>query len=427
MHNKILKRFFTTMVVGLIAIIIPGKVQAEETKDAVILYTNDVHCAIDDYSYLAAYAAQLETEGYEVVIIDAGDAIQGEIIGTQTEGSAVIDIMNEVGYDYAVPGNHEFDYGMDVFLDLSSDDNSNFEYLCSNFIDLRTNENVFDSYEIIELNGEKIAILGITTPETYTKSTPAYFQDENGTIIYGFSQNNFYETIQNAIDSAKAEGAQRVIAVGHLGIEGTTEGWKSTDVIANTTGIDVFIDAHSHEVIQSAVYKNQLNEEVMLSSTGTKLAYFGCLTLNEDGTEETELIVPETVNVDSSEEARGAYESVQAKIDAYNSEIAYLYESIGTSEVELTINDPDTGKRAIRTQETNMGNFVANAYRNITEADIALVNGGGIRASVAAGEVIRKDLMNVNPWNNEMCVVSATGQQIQKLLKKKDFQQIQRC
>lgn len=393
-------------------VIIASEEYVPETKDAIILYTNDVHCAMDDYAELAAYAAQLEEAGHEVLIVDAGDAIQGEQIGTLTSGSAIIDIMNEVGYDYAVPGNHEFDYGMDVFLNLASEEVSDFEYLSSNFVDLRTSENVFDPYEIVELNGEKIAILGIATPESYTKSTPAYFQDENGEVVYGFSGDNFYDTIQNAIDEAVAEGAERVIAVGHLGIDGTTEGWKSVDVIANTAGIDVFLDAHAHEEIEGDLYENKADVEVLLSSTGTKFTYFGQLTLGTDGTEQTELISPESVDVDYSENTQNAYDAVQEKVDGYNSEIAYLYEVIGTAEVELTLNDADTGEWVIRIQETNMGDFVADAYRDITGADIAFINGGGVRAAIEEGDVTRKDLMDVNPWNNEMCVVKATGQQI---------------
>ena len=393
--------------------LVPASVMAEESaQDTIILYTNDVHCAIDEYSTLAAYAAQLEADGHEVIIIDAGDHIQGEVIGTLTEGSAIIDLMNTVGYDYAVPGNHEFDYGMDVFLNLAQTE-AQFEYLSANFIDLTTDTTVFDPYEIIDLGEEQIAVVGIATPESYTKSTPTYFQDEEGNVIYGFAQDELYDTVQSAIDDAIANGADRVIAVGHLGIEGTTEGWKSTDVIANTTGIDVFLDAHAHEVIEEDLYADKNGDEVILSSTGTKFAYFGQLTLSADGvTENTELITPDSVNVESSDAAKAAYDAVQTKIDDYNAEIEYLYEVLGTAEVELTDTNPSTGEWVQRTSETNLGDFVADAYRTVSGAEIALVNSGGVRAAVEAGEVTRKDLMDVNPWNNEMCVIEATGQQI---------------
>lgn len=388
--------------------VVPGT--PEESAGAVVLYTNDVHCAIDGYSYLAAYRAQLIEDGYDVITVDIGDAIQGEAVGSLTEGADIVSLMNAVGYDFGIPGNHEFDYGMERFLTIASEE-AEYEYLSSNFVDLRTEENVFAPYRIVEMNGEDVAFVGISTPETYTKSTPTYFQDENGNFIYSFSEDTFYETIQNAVDSAVAEGADRVIALGHLGIEGTTEGWKSTDVIANTTGIDAFIDAHSHETIAGDAYANADGEMVPLTSTGTKFADFGVMTFNEDGTCTTELLAPSEVNINSSGEAAAAYQSVQAIIDECNENLAYLNEEMGTSEVELTIND-ESGTRRIRNGETNMGDFVADAYRTVTGADIALVNGGGIRASIDEGTVTRKELMDVNPWNNEMCVIYATGQQI---------------
>ena len=383
------------------------------SEGAVVLYTNDVHCAADGYSYLAAYRAQLIEDGYDVITVDVGDAIQGEAIGSTSEGAAIVDIMNTVGYDYGVPGNHEFDYGLERFLEIATGDapEAQYEYLSSNFVDLQTDETVLAPYDIVEMNGEDVAFVGISTPETYTKSTPTYFQDENGNFIYSFSEDTFYDTIQDAVDNARAEGADRVIAVGHLGIEGTTEGWKSTDVIANTTGIDAFIDAHSHETIAENEYANADGEMIPLTSTGTKFANFGVMTLNDDGTYTTELVSPSSVDVQSSDAAASAYREVQDKVDGYNEELAYLNEKLGTSEVELTINDTDDVRR-IRNGETNMGDFVADAYRTMTGADIALVNGGGIRDSIAAGDVTRKDLMDVNPWNNEMCVIRATGQQI---------------
>lgn len=383
------------------------------SEGAVVLYTNDVHCATDGYSYLAAYRAQLIEDGYDVITVDVGDAIQGEAIGSTSEGAAIVDIMNTVGYDYGVPGNHEFDYGLERFLEIATGDEpeAQYKYLSCNFVDLQTDETVLAPYDIVEMNGENVAFVGISTPETYTKSTPTYFQDENGNFIYSFSEDAFYDTIQDTVDNARAEGADRVIVVGHLGIEGTTEGWKSTDVIANTTGIDAFIDAHSHETIAENEYANADGEMIPLTSTGTKFANFGVMTLNEDGTYTTELVSPSSVDIQSSTEAASAYREVQDKVDGYNEELAYLNEKLGTSEVELTINDAD-GVRRIRNGETNMGDFVADAYRAMTGADIALVNGGGIRDSIGAGDVTRKDLMDVNPWNNEMCVIRATGQQI---------------
>lgn len=413
-----MKNYFKRMIALAIVLImtlawVPMSVSAAD-GDVIVLFTNDVHCSTDDYAVLAAYRAELIAQGNTVVTVDAGDHIQGELIGSFTQGAAIIELMNAVGYDFAVPGNHEFDYGMDGYLSLT--ESAEFTYLSCNFIDLLTGNRVFDAYEIMELGGVKVAFIGIVTPECYTKSAPAYFQDEEGNFIYSFSENDFYATIQTAVDSARAEGAEQVIAISHLGIDGTTDGWKSTDVIAATKGIDVVLDGHSHEMIESAVYKNNDDEDVALSSTGSKFERFGQLTLGDNGSVELELIDPNGIDVTMlSDSAKNAYKAVKEIDDGYKAELNYLYEVLGTAEVELTLNDAE-GNWVIRAQETNMGDFVADAYRIISGADISFVNSGGIRDSVAAGEVTRKDLFDVNPWNNEMCVIEVTGRQIMDAL-----------
>jgi len=399
----------------MIATVLPMAFAAE--TETVILYTNDVHCAIEDYPVLAAYKAELISQGKNVIVVDAGDAIQGEIIGAFTEGAAAVDIMNAVGYDYAIPGNHEFDYGMEVFLDLAQNE-AEYEYISSNFHYLPMDKPVFAPYMIEDLGDYQVAFIGISTPETVSKSTPDYFKDENGNFIYGFpiypggmTNEALYENVQESVDAAISEGADIVVALGHMGITETTEGWKSVDVIANTNGIDYFIDAHSEEVIENDVYKNADNEDVVLTSTGTKFAYFGVMTLS-GGTAEFELINPDDVDVETmTDSAKSAYNTVKEKVDSYNAEIAYLYEAIGTSEVELYTRDPDFSW-AVRERETNAGDFVADAYRAVTGADIAVVNGGGIREKIAVGDVSRKMLMDMNPFGNAMCVLEITGQQL---------------
>lgn len=362
---------------------------------------------------LAAYRAQLIQDGKDVITVDAGDAIQGELIGSLTKGAAIIDIMNTVGYDYAVPGNHEFDYTLSDFLNLTQD--ANFTYLSANFVNLTTNSLVLTPYDIKDVNGKKIAFIGICTPETYTKSTPAYFQDENGHFIYSFSENTFYDTIQDTIDQTKAEGADLVVAIGHLGVDGITDEWSSPDVIAHTVGIDAFIDAHSHEIIPDTFYPNQDGQNVPLTSTGSQFKNFGLMTLSisADGNTSvtTHLIQPSEVDRHSSNAAASAYQTVQTKIDNYNAQLDYLYEEIGTSEVTLSDSD-ENGTWCIRQKETNLGDYIADTYRTICKADIALVNSGGIRTSVPAGKITRKAFMDVNPWDNAMCVIEASGQQI---------------
>lgn len=407
--KKTFGRFLPILIIiSLILSTFSGAVCAD-SGDIIVLYTNDVHCATEDYSILAAYRAQLISEGHTVITVDAGDAIQGEMIGALTDGAAIVEIMNKVGYDAAAIGNHEFDYTVDTLLSLA--ESADFEYICANFMYIPTATDMFAPYVIKEVGDEKIAIVGISTPETYTSSTTDYFKDEYGNFIYSFLEDEFYETIQNAIDDAINDGATTVIAVGHLGISGSTEGWRSIDVIANTIGIDALIDAHSHETIVSDTYANAEGSDVILSSTGTKLAYFGEMRISQDGIT-TALINPDELDIDTmGDEAKAAYDRVQSVIDGYNEEFEYLYDEIGESEVLLTDKYED-GSRAIRLDETNLGNFVTDAYIAATGADIAFCNGGGIRTSVAAGKINRKMIMDVNPWNNETCILEITGQQL---------------
>lgn len=414
--NKTLKKTLSIILtILMIVTTLPFAFAAD--GDTIILYTNDVHCAIDDYPAFAAYRAELIAQGNTVITVDAGDAIQGEIIGTITQGEAIVDIMSVAGYDYAVPGNHEFDYGMEVFLNLAQNE-AGYKYISSNFCDLRSLDPVFAPYYIEDISEDmQIAFVGIATPESVTKSNPEYFKDENGNFVYGFPTYDMQddvlcENIQESVDNAIDDGADIVVAVGHLGIEGTTEGWRSTDVIAHTTGIDFFIDSHSHETINSEVYKNKDGEDVILTSSGTKFENFGEITISADGSVTFDLIDPDTIQIaNMSEEAKTAYNNVRMLVDNCNAEISFLYDPIGTSEAELVAYEED-GQWLVRKAETNAGDFVTDAYRAITGADVAICNGGGVRAEIEIGSVSRMDLMNMNPWNNEMCVIEVTGQQL---------------
>lgn len=413
---------FLSVIIAIIMILASIPFAFAADGDTVILYTNDVHCAIEDYPVLAAYRAELIAQGNKVITVDAGDAIQGEFIGAYTEGEAVVDIMNAVGYDYAVPGNHEFDYGMEVFLDIAKN-KAEYTYISTNFHKLSSVKPVFEPYCIENISDDfQIAFVGIATPESVTKSTPDFFKDEYGNFMYGFPTfdmedgvliENVQESVDRAIDKG---GADVVVAVGHMGIAGITEGWRSTDIIAGTTGIDCFIDAHSHETSEGASYKNKNGEDVLLTSTGTKLSSFGVMTISESGEITTELVDPDTVDVDAmSQQAITAYNNVKAIVDGYNAEISYLFDPIGTSEAKLVAYE-ENGQWLVRKSETNAGDFVTDAYRAITGADVAICNGGGVRAEIEIGDVSRMDIMNLNPWNNEMCVVEVTGQQLVDVL-----------
>jgi len=374
-----------------------------------IIYTNDVHCGVEDgigYAGVAGFKADLEAlygEGY-VTLIDAGDFSQGGVLGTLSNGEYLIEIMNATGYDIATIGNHEYDYGMEKAIEnLTALDA---DIICCNFIDLTTGEPVFDAYKLVTYGETVVAYVGISTPESFTKSTPTYFQNAEGEYIYSFAEGNngkdLYTTVQKAVDAARAEGADYVIAVGHLGIDVESSPWMSTEVIANTTGIDAFIDAHSHSTIVGDKVKNAKGEEVLLTSTGTKLANVGCMTITKDGI--TSELISENVTPDA--------EVAKAVADVLAENDALLKTVVAKTSVDLTINDPDTGKRMVRSRETNLGDLCADAYLTLLEADVAFVNGGGVRANIPAGDITYEQIIAVHPFGNEACLVEVTGQQI---------------
>lgn len=396
--------------------------EENESKGVVILHTNDVHCGFeaDDTSFgaadLAAYKAHLEDEGYDVILVDAGDFVQGGVIGTLSDGEYPMKIMNELGYDAAVPGNHEFDYGMDTFFKLTGE--AEFPYLSVNFTDLRTNENPFQAYTVIDAEQYRIAFVGLTTPETPTSSRPSNFQDENGNYIYGFLGGDdgtaLYTAVQNAIDAAYADGADFVFAIGHMGDYVYDDKWSSIAVFEHVSGLTGFIDGHSHsEIIAEGWDKN--GNDVWLTSTGTKLQTIGQITITPEREVNCELIRKDAYTV-STDENSAEYKAYQEMSDFITGIEEQYNELAGTvvakTDVELTVNDPETGERAVRSSETNLGDLCADAYRAKTGADIGLINGGGVRANIAEGDITYGNIINVQPFGNSLCVVEATGQQI---------------
>ena len=408
------KKLLTLLLVLCVVLSIPTAALAANEGDIVVLFTNDVHCAVDSnigYAGLAAYAADMEADvgADNVTLVDAGDAVQGAALGTLSEGEYIVDIMNEVGYDIMVPGNHEFDYGMARMMELM--DMLDATVLSSNFMDLTTNETVYEPYTMIDYGTIQVAYVGISTPESFTKSTPKYFQDDTGNYIYSFCEGNngadLYSAVQTAVDDASADGADVIVAVGHCGVGSEIAPWQSTDIIANTTGIDVFIDGHSHSVIAGETYQNENGEDVILTSSGTGLENIGQVTISPDGSVATELVSDYT---EKDETVDAFVKNIQAENEAMLSTV------VASTDVPLIVNDPDTGKRLIRSQETNLGDLCADAYRKLLGADVAVVNGGGIRADIPAGDITYNDIVTVHPFGNSACVIEATGQEILDLL-----------
>ena len=403
-------------------------------QDVMVLFTSDVHCGIESnfgyaagwllccrnfgYAGLAMVRDAYKNAGYHVLLVDNGDSIQGEPVGTMTTGEANIKLMNAVGYDIATMGNHEFDYGMERFFELSK--MANFPYVSCNFN--KGGELQFAPYVVKEFDGVKIAFVGISTPKTLTSSTPKYFQDENGNFIYGFFEDetgeSLYNAVQKAVDDARAEGATFVVALAHLGNEDECRPFTYADVIANTTGINALLDGHSHDTYHVEM-RNKARETVLRQGCGTKMEGIGYLKIAaKDGAMEAGVMMWNNDDFNATQLYQLDTDVTKAVAEATETLNVKLAEVVAKTDVELTINDPvaktEEGKpvRIIRNAETNLGDLCADAYRYVSGADIAFVNGGGIRVSIKEGDITLNDILKVHPFGNALCVCEATGQQI---------------
>ena len=392
-----------------------------DVQDITILYTNDVHTYIDKqspkltYAAIAALKKSYQDDGKNVLLVDAGDHVQGTAYGSMDEGATIIQLMNAAGYDAATPGNHEFDYGMDRAKELMAD--ADYPYLSCNWVNLPLNNRVLSDVKYFRIGGRTIAFVGITTPETITKSTPAYFMDKNQNryvydILGGEDGQKLYSAVQKSINKARMI-ADYVIGLGHLGVDPSSSPWTSKEVIEHTSGLDAFIDGHSHTVMECEWVKDLSGKAVALTQTGSYFANVGEMTIKADGSIATQL-VPTYDGLDSA--VAGIQTEWVSAVDDM------LGEKIAVAETNFYISDPATGKRRIRLGETNLGDFVADgiySYFNEVEqlhCDVAIMNGGGIRADVDAGDWSFKTCKQVSPFGNVACLMSVTGKQIQDAL-----------
>ncbi len=400
-------RFFSLLLTLVFTLALSAVAWA---ADVVILHTNDIHCGVSDnvgVARLSQYKKDLKKQGLAVLLVDAGDAVQGAPIGKLSNGESIVNIMNAIGYDFAIPGNHEFDYGMAQFFKLNKLQKAGY-YSC-NFTDLRTGSIVLPPYRIFEAGGHKIAFVGVTTPETLATSTPKYFQDDKGNFIYGFQEDEtgerVYAAIQKAVDAAKKDGAEFVVIVGHLGMESSLPHWSSTAIAENTRGVTAIIDGHSHEQYENRPAKNKDGKDVLITQTGTKMQTVGKLVLHDDGTMTSTLEKEETLPAPDPKILK-VIEKENKKFEAI------LKQPVGESLVDLQERDPATGKRRVRSQETNMGDFVADAFRAVLNTDVAMVNGGSLRNTIKKGVFTYQDILTAFPFGNMSSAAEVKGQTI---------------
>ncbi len=412
------KRCFAWLIcLACLLAALPGVAAQSPEQNLVILYTNDVHTNFDpdetastlSYAHVAALKKEL-AQTNPVLLVDAGDHLQGTAYGAMDEGKTVTDLMNLAGYDAATLGNHEFDYGMTRTLEAVAA--ANFPYLSCNFMDLKADKQMLKGYKIFDMRGKKVAFVGITTPGSIASTAPAYFQDDKGNFVYdilgGKDGKLLYSAVQKAIDDAKADGADYVIGLGHLGVESTDIPWTSKDVIANTSGLNALIDGHSHTMLAGEQVPDKNGNNVLLTQTGSYFEAIGKMTISSEGEFATTLIT-EYAQKDAA---------VASKLNDWMTEVdQMLGEKIAVSSTDFLIGD-DAGNRLVRITSTNLCDFNADAFyyafnnEELGSCDVAIINGGGVRADAPAGDWSYKTMKSVNPFGNQLCLMEVTGQQL---------------
>ena len=425
--------------------------EAPATGKVAILYTNDVHTYIDNplsYDVIAGLKAELAKQYEQVLLVDAGDHVQGTAYGSMDKGATIVKLMNAAGYDLATLGNHEFDYGMDGCMNVV--EWAEYPYVSANFYHEEAGvkgEPVLAPYKMFG----NIAIVGVTTPESFVKSTPAYFQDEMGNYIYGIAGGEdgaaLYADVQAAVDAAIAEGATIVIGLGHLGDDPASQPWTSEEAIANVSGLSAFIDGHSHSTVEGKEVAGKDGKNVLLTQIGEYFDRIGLMVidtatgaistdfieageivepvlnedgtpaLDEDGNEKTQVVGYEFVSDLYTGASWASNADVAAIKDAWIADIdTQLGTVIGT--VNVALGNYADGNRLVRSQETNTGDFTADAlyylFDNMDlDVDVAIMNGGGVRnKSDITGEFSYKTAKEIHTFGNVACLQTISGQQL---------------
>ena len=381
----------------------------KQKQEIYVFYTSDVHCGVEDNLGLASVKSLVDekkAENKNVLLVDLGDFIQGANLGSMTKGESIIEIMNAMNYDYVTFGNHEFDYDMDHLKKLESQ--VKFQFVISNAKYTGNKESVFEDlpeYVIHDFNGTKIGFIGILTPLTLTTSTPAFFK-EDGKFVYDFYSGNngqeLYDKVQGVVDELRKQKVDYVVALSHLGSTESYRPFDSISLIANTSGIDVVLDGHSHSVIIGDAYPNKEGKDVILSSVGTKMENLGELIIDMDGKISIALISA------YDKQDQGILDVIEKEKDKLN---VILSKEVCEVDFDLPMNDKD-GVRLSRSRETTIGNFMTDAVRNHFESDIAIINAGSIRKGIQSGKVTYETLVDVNPFGDPMVMIKARGQMI---------------
>lgn len=377
-------------------------------KSIVILYENDVHCGIDGYTKLAGLRdAIAKSDTAYAVAVSCGDYLQGGSSGAISKGQYIVDIMRNVGYDAVTLGNHEFDYGTPRMKELMPQIKA--PVVCANFYNIGDDHSYYPPYIIKKYGRKKVAFVGATTPETMFAESYSFY-DSEGRLLYDMKLADFYKIVQKAVDDARAEGADYVVLLSHVGETNNDSGIDSHHMVSVTRGIDVVLDGHSHSTIPGEMVQNMDGKNVCVTQTGTQLAHIGKLVISRKGAFSTTLI------------PAGEIPYTNAQVTHTTDSVKALLEQVTTRQVAkcdyaLEINDAQ-GVRIIRNAETNLADLVTDAFRHNMSADIGLCNGGGIRNTIKKGVITYGDVTNVLPFDNHMCKIEAKGSEIVAMLER---------
>ena len=405
MKKKVLSLLLVLAMMFSLGITAGAEEPAQDLSDSIIiLHTNDVHGAIDGYAKAAALKKTYEDMGAYVLLMDAGDFIQGDPTVSTSEGATAVELMNMAGYDVAAPGNHEFDYGYANLKDLAG--KAEFPIVAANV--LYGGKTAFtDNVTFTAPDGTKIGVFGLDTPETTTKAHPAKIKG-----VTFLADDDLVACAQEQVNELEAEGCDIIVCLGHLGIDDESTGNRSIDLLEEVDGVDLFIDGHSHSDLNDvleAVGEDGLVNGTLLTSTGTKFESIGVVVIS-DG-------VMQAINIPTSDIVVKPDKTVADRAAAIQKEIDDEYgAAFAKTEVEL-----NGVKAEVRTGETNLGNLITDALvwgaaEAGTKVDAAVTNGGGIRASIAKGGITKKDVNTVLPFGNTLSIVKVTGAELLEAL-----------
>ena len=403
----------------------PAESPKSEEKDTVILHTNDVHGRIVEEKGVigdAKLATVIEQEraksNQTTLVVDAGDAFQGLPISNSTKGEARAEILNQMQYDAMAVGNHEFDFGLDEAKKYK--EILKFPLLSSNTY--VNGARLFEASTIVDkdktVEGDEFVVIGVTTPETATKTHPKNVKGVTFTEPIA-EVNKVIEEIQ-AKALAEGKDYKHYVVLAHLGVDTTTPvEWRGSTLAEALSKNPLLkgkrvtvIDGHSHTV-ESTTY----GDNVTYNQTGSYLHNVGKITYKSRQLlgNPTQITAAEAKKLEANPKVASLVKDIKAKYDAENA-----VEVVSNSPVEL-----NGDRENVRVRETNLGNVVADSLYQYGQTgfshptDIAVTNGGGLRETIAKGKPITKgSVIAVLPFGNTITQIQVTGQQVLDMFEK---------